>query len=575
MRGYFAIFALPIVLLASFHLINTPHLRSDSAYFLQDSFDAYWNLRSQGLRAFVEIPSSFHKPLLLGLTGGLSLLATGRDLKAMLLLHNTAAFAVLLAYLFCLLSRLGVPRARAALGACVLSLMPWLFNVFCMFEAELLYLPAMLAATYHLLSSRQLSRLEHGVAFAGWGLVALTARPVETAMYLGVPFLTLLLVGQRRHGRRSARALVALLVALFLAVIWFYPAREELLLWVSNPVGGQQPIGPWTVNVDDRFRQVVTDYLLGFTAKALLAALVILVGLRAFDWRFLRAGKAEMLACAWICFGPPLALTIAGRVYSPHYFAASPLLLLALLAAAALQPIKYRRPSHGFFVGAVIAVAFGATLIKNVLLIGYGNFSFVVLEPLVAKERGFMFTMEKLVRDESAYSKFEKQVAAVIDAEKAAGVALVGTAMFKGFGFDKEQLGFPQELNNVALAEKQRLYFISIGGGFKFLPYSKFWVPEELACLSYLVIGPRPVVRQDYDIFTHPTAKRMLSEWLDAGFRGRRFTYLTSLTYPSEVSLASAHPKVYDLYRNNDVQPRSCLYLWRQARRLNALINGR
>lgn len=324
-KCWLALLAIPPALVALYFSLSEFNVTNDAASFLQDAQRLLEVLRkgANGGRVFALL----HKPTLLPFTLAGALLATGRHLKTGLALHGVAMMGILVAYLYLHL-KLTTSRASAALGAVAIATLPWVMGLIVMSEAESLYVPAAVAAFYHLRRSGAFTRVRASWCFFAWTSVAIMTRPVEAAIYL-LPLVPVMALLGAKSGRARALWLVPALAAFALGVGgWMWGAWSRLEGWVRVTVDQAIVVGPLGRSGSE-IAAKVAFVIFGVPALLLLIA-------RALDWRT-RSGSrrdwfsAESLCWAHVVLLVPVLITIV-RLMSPHYYYFSFIAAFMLLA---------------------------------------------------------------------------------------------------------------------------------------------------------------------------------------------------------------------------------------------------
>lgn len=465
---FFLLLLLPLAVVTAFHALNVPNPPNDHAFFWSDAYGLYLSVKYQGLSALKNYPMAFHKPLLLGATGALALSVCGGSIKFAMLFHNSILAAIFLTYLYLLL-RIYLSPLRAAAAGTFIGSLAWVLSLYGKFEAEVLYLPAVLAAFYHLLRSCGLANFRHGALHALWFAVAVLSRPVEALFFLGPPIAITLVQGVRERclDRRVVAALGAALVVIF---AWFHSSLNTMLYWVVPALSRSQPIGPFT-HLESQFWERTLSVMLGVATAPIAAAAALFAATELPRLRF-KAPNAKALVPAliwlWAIAGPITVLTSIGRVYSIHYFYFSFVLLFALSAIYVLS-------RQGRNAGAISAAALTVGIVLNFLVAAQYSFKALTLF------KHQLWGMEVVRRTEGEAARIVKETAKLIATDTTEKLPLVGVVL------SRHSNGEPTEID---VAEMFEVAAYSHG-----LP---IWVQavdeldsQVLRCFSYWLMGPK------------------------------------------------------------------------------------
>lgn len=493
-RSYWLPLLLPLALVLYFHAVNIPNPRNDAALFWRDSYNLYFALKSEGLSAFRNFPINFHKPLLLGVTGAVALSLTGGSIKAAVLIHNAALKFVFLTYLFLLFRMFLSPRQAGAAAAYIGSL-AWILSLFYKFEAEVLFLPALLAAFYHLLRSESFSNVRHISGFAIWLGIAALARPIEAVFFLGPPLLLFLGEGIFRK-KLDKRGLVILSLTGIGIFGWFYSTSYALLRWVMPALSKSQPTGPFTLQ-EDQFWPAVFGTMLGIPAipvalASLALAIICFPRLKQeVRGKSLRVGQFAWL---WLVAGPIAVLSLLGRVYSVHYFYFSFVLLFVLLLVFILS-------RQGRIAQSICLLTVVSGLVLNLLITAQCSFKVVSLFKL--RPQGY----EVVSRSEGEALRVARAAVAIVAAMRSGPSSRIGVVHFRGFDEDGAEIDSDFMLEVASFSQQLP---IAIQAVYEFVPEEPdaSLGPKGLRCMPFWLVGPREE-NNEYSVFKDQAVRRL------------------------------------------------------------------
>jgi hypothetical protein len=213
---------LPLVSIVAWHRSDTRIPNDDAGQYTQTAADMYRPLAEGHPLKFVKnlyFKRGF-RPVSLPCFAALCLPLTGGDLKMATALTLCCFYLLLYVYSFLIL-RMSTTLSAAALGAAIVTTLPWILQYSSVFFADVPMVAAMAAALYHAQRCENWTSLAHSAAFGGALALAISLRPIEPwpAVATLLTFLLIAAYKAKRIGLADLRLTLIPLVPLMVLTL--------------------------------------------------------------------------------------------------------------------------------------------------------------------------------------------------------------------------------------------------------------------------------------------------------------------------------------------------------------------